>query len=185
MDITFNCPKCDQELVVDDSYAGEQIECPECSSQIIVPSESNTSAVESTPEATEGAPAEAAPATPAAGGVINAMASSAAAREKKTFTVPVHDGPVKNEKLIQKPQTPLNAAAKKWQKGVAVRTIRRIDCMEVGKDHFDEKVTEFINTVGYDRVLNMQSIAYTVQDLATKALMTDFGVMITYRIPEE
>ena len=45
MDITFNCPKCDQELVVDDSYAGEQIECPECSSQIIVPSESNVSAV--------------------------------------------------------------------------------------------------------------------------------------------
>ena len=189
MDITFNCPKCDQELVVDDSYVGEQIECPECSSQIIVPAESNVSADEAAPETTENAsPAEApaAPAAaPAAGGVINAMASSAAAREKKTFTVPVHDGPVKQEKLIQKPQTPLNAAAKKWQNGVAVRTIRRIDCMEVGKDHFDEKVTEFINTVGYDRVLNMQSIAYTVQDLATKALMTDFGVMITYRIPEE
>ncbi|MBQ7590365.1 MAG: hypothetical protein IJU47_06745 [Verrucomicrobia bacterium] len=184
MDITFNCPKCDQELVVDDSYAGEQIECPECSSQIIVPSESNVSAVESAQPAESSAPADGS-STPAAGGVINAMASSAAAREKKTFTVPVHDGPVKQEKLIQKPQTPLNAAAKKWQKGVAVRTIRRIDCMEVGKDHFDEKVTEFINTVGYERILNIQSIAYTVQDLATKALMTDFGVLITYRIPEE
>ena len=184
MDITFNCPKCDQELVVDDSYAGEQIECPECSSQIIVPSESNISTNENTQPAESAAPADGS-AAPAAGGVINAMASSAAAREKKTFTVPVHDGPVKQEKLIQKPQTPLNAAAKKWQKGVAVRTIRRIDCMEVGKDHFDEKVTEFINTVGYERILNIQSIAYTVQDLATKALMTDFGVLITYRIPEE
>ena len=75
--------------------------------------------------------------------------------------------------------------AKKWENGVAVKTIRRIDCMEVGKDHFDEKVTEFINTIGYERILNIQSVSYTTQDLATKALMTDFGVLIVYKIPEK
>ncbi len=170
MDIVFDCPKCGQELVVDDSYAGEQIECPECSSEIVVPAQSKQ----------DGASAEEKPAT-VSGGVINAMASSAAAREKKTFTVPVHNKAVK-ETLIQKPQAPLNVAAKKWENGVAIRTIRRIDCMEVGKDHFDERVTEFINTVGYDHILNVQPISYTTQDLATKALMTDFGVMIFYRL---
>jgi len=55
----------------------------------------------------------------------------------------------------------------------------------VGKDRFDEKVTEFINTIGHDRILEIQTITYTFQDLATKALMTDFGVMILYRLPEE
>ena len=57
--------------------------------------------------------------------------------------------------------------------------------MEVGKDHFDEKVTEFINTIGYERILNIQSVSYTTQDFATKALMTDFGVLIVYKIPEK
>jgi hypothetical protein len=121
---------------------------------------------------------------PGSGTVINPMATSAAAREHKTFTVPVREAGAAAEKLIQKPQTPLEASAKKWEKGVAVKTIRRIDCMEVGKDFFDDRVTEFINTIGHDRIMEIQTIAYTYQDLSTKALMTDFGVMILYRIPE-
>lgn len=196
MDITFNCPKCDQELVVDASYAGEQIECPECSAEIIVPDAED--AVESETDETEERENEDSsetdeeeedteqkkPTPVKTGGVINAMASSAAARENKVFSVPVHEGPTE-EKLIQKPQTPLSITSKRWEKGVAIKTIRRIDCMEVGKDRFDEKVTEFINTIGYERVLEVQTMNYTAQDLATKALMTDFGVLILYRIPEE
>lgn len=193
MDITFNCPECEQELVVDSSYAGEEIECPECSAKIIVPGEDQEEqATDENEEAgqsdkgDESSEGEKKPAAvPGAGTVINAMASSAAAREHKTFSVPVHDAATAPDPLIQKPQAPLNIAAKKWQKGVAVKTIRRVDCMEVGKDHFDEKVTEFINTIGNDRILQIQTLSYTTQDLATKALMTDFGVLIMYRIAEE
>lgn len=190
MDITFNCPLCEQELVVDSSYAGETIECPECAAEIVVPASENQDEDEGEEQeeqdkADQPAPTESQKiALPGSGAVINAMASSAAAREHKTFTVPVHDGGGAAEKLIQKPSAPLEVAAKKWEKGVAVKTIRRIDCMEVGKDHFDDKVTEFINTVGYERVMEVQTIVYTFQDLATKALMTDFGVLILYRIPE-
>ncbi|NCC59500.1 MAG: hypothetical protein EOM12_00930 [Verrucomicrobiae bacterium] len=197
MDITFNCPLCEQELVVDSSYAGETIECPECAAEIVVPASENQDAdageeQENEEQDEQDNEAQSAPAPtesqkmklPGSGAVINAMASSAAAREHKTFTVPVHEAGEAAEKLIQKPNAPLEVSAKKWEKGVAVKTIRRIDCMEVGKDHFDDKVTEFINTIGYDRVITVQTIVYTFQDLATKALMTDFGVLIVYRIPE-
>lgn len=182
---------------MDSSYAGETIECPECAAEIVVPATETQEAdtdedQENEEQGEQDNEAQSAPAPtesqkmklPGSGTVINAMASSAAAREHKTFTVPVHEAGEAAEKLIQKPNAPLEVSAKKWEKGVAVKTIRRIDCMEVGKDHFDDKVTEFINTVGYDRVVEVQSIVYTYQDLATKALMTDFGVMILYRIPE-
>ena len=191
MDITFKCPICDQELVVDASYAGETIECPECTADIVVPPPEGQEA-ETAEETNEESTEPETPLTesqrlamPGSGQVINPMASSAAAREHKTFSVPVREEGAKAETLIQKPQAPLDASAKKWGKGVAIKTIRRIDCMEVGKDLFEEKVTEFINTIGHDRILEIQTITYTFQDLATKALMTDFGVMILYRLPEE
>jgi len=41
MDVIFNCPKCDQELAVDSSGAGSEIECPSCNSTIIIPGPDN------------------------------------------------------------------------------------------------------------------------------------------------
>ena len=37
MDIVFNCPNCEQELAVDQSGAGSQIECPSCGETITIP----------------------------------------------------------------------------------------------------------------------------------------------------
>ncbi|MBN1671432.1 MAG: hypothetical protein JXR37_10385 [Kiritimatiellae bacterium] len=36
-DISFNCPKCDGNLVVDAKGAGMELECPHCKDTIIVP----------------------------------------------------------------------------------------------------------------------------------------------------
>jgi ribosomal protein S27E len=36
MDIVFNCPNCEQELAVDQSGAGSQIECPSCGETITI-----------------------------------------------------------------------------------------------------------------------------------------------------
>ena len=38
MDITFNCDKCGQEIVTEESGVGLQVECPNCAASIIVPS---------------------------------------------------------------------------------------------------------------------------------------------------
>ena len=37
MDVIFNCPKCDQELAVDSSGAGSEINCPSCGEAIVIP----------------------------------------------------------------------------------------------------------------------------------------------------
>ncbi len=36
MDIIFNCPNCDQELAVDQSGAGTQIDCPSCGNKTVI-----------------------------------------------------------------------------------------------------------------------------------------------------
>ena len=37
MYVTLNCPKCNQELEVEKSMVGEQIECPTCSEVLTIP----------------------------------------------------------------------------------------------------------------------------------------------------
>ena len=38
-DIKFHCPECDQKILVDDSAAGMQIDCPSCRSALIIPAQ--------------------------------------------------------------------------------------------------------------------------------------------------
>ncbi|HXG49472.1 MAG TPA: hypothetical protein VNO52_17750, partial [Methylomirabilota bacterium] len=121
-------------------------------------------------------PAAAAPPPPR---VTNPILASAAAREHKHFAVPQHDK--KAESLIAKPLKPLDAAAKETDKGLHVKTIRRSDCVEVGKDHFDQIVTEFINKIGEPNIINISTFTYSHQDLSSRAWITDMGVMIVYR----
>lgn len=78
MDVIFNCPNCEQELAVDSTGAGSEINCPSCGQTITIP--------------------EPQPLAPRPGGVldaaahppriephpVNAIASSAAARWKCT-----------------------------------------------------------------------------------------------------
>ena len=156
MDLNFQCPHCGQDLTVDDSGAGAEIECPSCESRIVVPS----------PE-------------PNRSRVINPIAASAAAKEDKHFSVPVHDKPT--ESLITKPLVPLEVAAKDTGKQVRVRTFRRSDCVEVGKDHFDEVVSRFLAEVGEENIVSITPINYTHQDLASRQWITDFGVLVVFK----
>lgn len=156
MDVIFNCSHCDQELSVDSSAAGTEIECPTCNSRIVVPQPSAE-------------PPE---------GNVNPIKASASAREEHHFSVPVRDQPA--ESLIQKPKPPLEVAAKEGIK-LRVKTIRHTDCIEVGHDRFDEIVTNFLNKIGQDNIVNINMLAYTILDIGTQKLMTDYGVMIVYR----
>jgi DNA-directed RNA polymerase subunit RPC12/RpoP len=156
MDLNFQCPHCGQDLTVDDSGAGAEIECPACNNRIIVPAAE-----------TKGPH------------IINPIAASAARREEKHFSVPVHEKPT--ESLIAKPLVPLEAAAKATGKQLRVKTFRRSDCVEVGKDHFDEVVTKFLSEVGEDNIVSLSPINYTHMELASRQWITDFGVLIVYR----
>jgi DNA-directed RNA polymerase subunit RPC12/RpoP len=153
MDINFKCNHCGQDLSVDSSGAGVQIECPACGQTIVVP--------------------------PAEQKVLNPIMASAGARESKTFSVPQHSK--EKDVPIEKPKPTLEASAKETDKKLKVKTIRRSDCVEVGKDHFDEVVSAFLDKVGESNIKSITPLTYTHQDLASRQWITDFGVLIVYQ----
>lgn len=165
MDIVFNCPNCEQELEVESTGAGTQIECPTCHESITVPEPQ-------TPLPNSASPAKVEP------HVINPIASSAAAREELHLKVPVHEGPAAS--LIEKAKPPLEVAAK-GEKKLRVKTIRHTDCIEVGHDKFDDVVSAFLQRVGEDNVTSVTPLTYTHLDIGSQKLLTDYAVMVIYR----
>lgn len=166
MDIIFNCPKCEQELAVDSSGAGSEISCPACGEKIVIPA---------APATRSGIPTES-----SVGGLpVNPIATSAAAKIEMHLKVPVHKGP--SEMLIQKPNTPLEVAAKESDRKLRIKTIRHTDCIEVGHDKFDEVVTNFLQKVGEQNVVSINSLTYTHLDIGSQKLMTDYAVMVVYK----
>lgn len=158
MDVTFKCLHCHQELVADASLAGTAIACPSCSTKLTVPQPDLHSVK-----------------------ILNPIASSAAAKEDKHFVVPTHDGP--SEVLIKKPtvvEKPLVAQLAS-ERQLRTKTIRRIDCVEVGHDRFDEVISDFLEKVGPENLVSINTLNYTHLDIGSQKLMTDFGVLIVYR----
>ncbi|MGA2866642.1 MAG: hypothetical protein ABSF95_19380 [Verrucomicrobiota bacterium] len=170
MDVIFNCPKCEQELAVDSSGAGSEINCPSCGESITIP-EPETVVPRPGLETPTGAP-RIEPRT------VNPIASSAAAKVAMHLRVPTHKT---TESLIAKPPAPLEAAAKDTEKKMRTKTIRHIDCIEVGHDKFDEIVTTFLNRVGETNIISINTLAFTYLDIGTQKLLTDYGLLIVYR----
>jgi hypothetical protein len=143
-------------MEVDASGAGEEIDCPGCNRRITIPEATVQNLV-----------------------TINPIASSAGAREHKQFSVPVRATPT--EVLIKKPKPTLEVAAKETDKKIRVKTIRHGDCVELGKDRFDDVVTEFLQKIGQDNIVSISAINYSHHDPVSQKLITDYGVMIVFR----
>lgn len=168
MDIVFNCPNCDQQLAVDHSGAGTQIECPACGDTITIPSSDKV---------TTGNLPTVPPLPPPTASSIN---TSAAAKVPLHLKVPVHDKPAESL-IIGKPKPPLGAAPAGTGKRVRIRTIRRAACIENGHDRFDEKVSDFLHEVGEANIISTHVIAYEQFDVGIQKIMTDYGMLVVYR----
>jgi predicted RNA-binding Zn-ribbon protein involved in translation (DUF1610 family) len=168
MDIVFDCPNCGQELAVDNSGAGTEIECPSCGETITIPQKSTKPAPDNPPGGTL-----------VTGQPVNAIASSAAAKVEMHLKVPMHDKP--GEMLIAKPKPPLAAVARGADKQIRVHTIRHASCIEAGHDKYDEKVTGFLNEVGEANIVGVHMISYTYFDVGTQKILTDYGMTVIYR----
>lgn len=164
MDIVFNCPNCEQELAVDQSGAGSQIDCPACGENITIPP--------SPGKITTGS----LPAPPAAASAIN---TSAAAKVELHLKVPVHDKPVAS--LIGKAKPPLEALQKGAGRCLRIRTIRRAACIENGHDLFDDKVSAFLHEVGEANLVSTHIVVYEQFDVGVQKIMTDYGILVIYR----
>jgi DNA-directed RNA polymerase subunit RPC12/RpoP len=165
MDIIFNCPNCDQELAVDQSGAGTQIDCPSCGQTIVIPTNGKVTTGSLPPMA-----------QPLA---ASSIAASAAARAPLHLKVPVRDKP--GEILIDKPKPPLEIVQKGAGKRLRIHTIRRSSCIESGHDRFDEKVSDFLNEVTESNLIAMNVITYDYFDVTTQKMISDYGVLIFYR----
>lgn len=170
MDVIFNCPNCDQELAVDSTGAGSQINCPSCGETIVIPEPKMVVPLPGTPVDATPARVEAHP--------VNPIASSAAARVEMHLKVRSDKA---TESLIAKPLVPLEVAAKDSDRKMRVKTIKHTDCIEVGHDKFDEVISNFLGKVGESNVISLTPLSYTHLDIGTQKLLTDFGVMIVYR----
>jgi len=167
MDIVFNCPNCDQEMAVDQSGAGTQIECPSCGDHITIPASGKVT--------TGSLPAVAPP--PAA--TVSAINASAAAKVPMHLKVPVRDTP--GESLIDKPKPPLEVVQKGAGKRLRIHTIRRGACIESGHDKFDDKVSAFLQEVTETNLIGVHTISYEMFDVGLQKIITDYGVVILYR----
>ena len=168
MDIVFNCPNCDQQLAVDHSGAGTQIECPSCGDSITIPA-SDKMTTGSVPTVTS-APAP----------LVSAINTSAAAKVSLHLKVPVHDKPMESL-IIDKPKPPLEVVQKGAGKRLRVRSIRRANCIESGHDKFDETVSAFLSEVGETNLIGVHPINYEHFDVGIQIIMTDYGVIVIYR----
>jgi len=167
MDIVFNCPNCDQEMAVDQSGAGTQIDCPSCGEPITIPSSGKVT--------TGSLP----PITPPSAAMVSAIHASAAAKVPLHLKVPVRDKP--GESLIDKPRPPLEGVQKGAGKRLRITTIRRAACIESGHDKFDEKVTAFLQEVTEANLVGIHTVSYEMFNVEVQKIMTDYGVLIIYR----
>ncbi|HEX3799763.1 MAG TPA: hypothetical protein VH413_13790 [Verrucomicrobiae bacterium] len=172
MDVLFNCPKCNQELEVDSSGVGEEITCPSCNNKIRIPANAKPAPPPAETDAEATTPRWGTP-------MANAIAASAAAKVEKHLKVPVHSKP--QEALITKPPVPLEVAAKESDRMLRVKSIRRVDCVEVGHDKFDEIVGKFLAKLGMDNLISVTPLNYSYLDIASQKMLTDYGVLIIYR----
>ncbi len=92
--------------------------------------------------------------------------------------MPQSDRPV--EPLI-KSSLPSLEVAKDGEKKIRIKTIRRTDCLEVDRDRFDDRVSEFLQQVGEKNVISINAVNYTHEDMASKALLSAYGVMIVFK----
>jgi hypothetical protein len=168
MDVIFNCPKCEQELAVDSSGAGTEINCPSCGESIVIPEPAIVAGGGGIPTL---------PPEPSAN-PANPISSSAAAKVELHLKVPSNKAA---ESLIAKPLPPMEVAAKDTDKKIRVKTIKHTDCIEVGHDRFDEFVSNFLGKVGETNIISITPITYTFLDIGTQKLLTEFGVLIIYK----
>lgn len=156
MDLTFHCSNCKQELAVDSTAAGTVIQCPTCNAHVTVPHADATNIH-----------------------LLNTMASSAAAKIERHFSVPAHDAPA--EILLQVPTHAEEEVVADGDKKVKVKIFRHTDCVEVGRDRYEELVGAFLNKVGEPNIISIGTMNYTHIDIATQKILSDYAVQIIYR----
>jgi hypothetical protein len=68
---------------------------------------------------------------------------------------------------------------------VRLVTLKRTQFYEMGKDLFDQRVTEILEKIGEENLISVQPITYQHIDMATRETVQDYGVIVVYREVEK
>jgi hypothetical protein len=102
-------------------------------------------------------------------------------KAEKHFTVPVREQAPPSQPLIQRPNRPLDVIAKEGDKVMRIKTFKRSDCVDAGKDHFDEYVSGFLEKVGQTNIVSISPISYSYVEIGSRQVLGDYGVMIVFK----
>jgi hypothetical protein len=72
-------------------------------------------------------------------------------------------------------------AAKESDKKMRIKTFKRSDCQEVGRDLFDERVSQFLDKVGHANIISINPINYSYIEMGSHSQVTDYGVLIVFK----
>lgn len=64
---------------------------------------------------------------------------------------------------------------------IKVRTFKRTEFIEVGRDTFDENVGKFFTAIGEENIIQIQPLAYEHIDISTQKVVSDYGLILVYK----
>jgi len=67
---------------------------------------------------------------------------------------------------------------------IKVRTFKRTEFIEVGRDTFDENVGKFFTAIGAENIIQILPLSYEHIDISTQKVVSDYGLMLVYKAKE-
>lgn len=64
---------------------------------------------------------------------------------------------------------------------IKVITLKHTQFLEMGKDLFDLRVSEFLQEVGEENLITTHPISYQHVDMTTREIIVDYGLIVIYR----
>ena len=68
--------------------------------------------------------------------------------------------------------------------GVRVKSFKRTEFIEIGRDMFDEKVSEALSAIGAENIISVMPLTYEHIDIASEKVVADYGLIAVYRVKE-
>jgi hypothetical protein len=64
---------------------------------------------------------------------------------------------------------------------IKVRTFKRTEFIEVGRDTFDENVGKFFTAIGAENIIQVLPLSYEHIDISTQKVVSDYGLTVIYK----
>jgi L-lactate utilization protein LutC len=65
---------------------------------------------------------------------------------------------------------------------VRVKSFKRTEYIEIGKDMFDQAVSEALSQIGAENIISVLPLNYEHIDIATEKIVTDYGIIVVYKV---